>query len=85
MAVDALAQADKRHADMIQIFEHGHKVTEVASESIEPPTDQNIEASALGVLQERIESRTLVLRTADASVHELGAGPATSLAVTPKF
>src|ERR1700752_790972 len=77
-AVNALAQADERHADMMQVFEHGHKVPEVTSESVQTPAHQHIEASALGILQECVEGGPLVLRTDDAAVYELGAGPATS-------
>lgn len=84
-AVDALAQTYERHTDMLEVFEHGHEVPEVASESIQTPADQHVEASALGVPEQAIEGGSPVLRTTDARIDVFGAGPATSLAVTPKL
>jgi hypothetical protein len=52
---------------------------EAASKSIQPPTDQDVEASALRVIDEPIERRPTVLCPGHASVDVLGCGPAACL------
>ena len=69
----------------LQVFEHRHEVPQVASEPVQTPAHQHVESSALGILQEGIESRTLVLRAADATVNVFGGRPAACLAVAPKL
>ena len=77
-AVDALTQTDERHADMLEVFEHRHEMPQVASEAIQPPAHEHVEASTLGVFQQGIEGRSSVLRTADASIYVFNSLPATS-------
>ena len=76
-------KTDERHADVLQVFEHRHEMPQVASEPVQPPAHQHVESSALGVLQQGIESRTLVLRATDATVNVFDSGPAACLAVAP--
>jgi len=58
---------------------------EIASESVQTPAHQHVEASAPGVFQQAIESRTLVLRATDARIDVFGCLPATGLTVAAKL
>jgi len=70
---------------VIQVFEHRHQVPQVAPEAIQPPTHQDIKASALGILQQFIESGSLVLCTADARIDVFHRLPPTSLTIAAKL
>jgi hypothetical protein len=60
-AIDALSKADERNADMLQVFEHGDKVPQVASEPVETPAHEHIETSPLGVPNQIIEGGAALL------------------------
>ena len=55
-AVDALAQADERHAQRLQVIEQRHQVPEVAPEAVQAPDHQDIEAPEPSIPQEGIQS-----------------------------
>jgi hypothetical protein len=84
-AVDALAETDEGHADVIQVFQHRHQMAQVASKSIQSPAHKNVKATTLRIRQQRIEGRASVLRAADARINVFGCLPPASLAITTKL
>ena len=54
--VDALVQADERHAKSRKLIEEKDEVPKVAAEAVEFPDDERVEATATGVLRD-IRSR----------------------------
>ena len=47
--VDALLQADERHAERLKLIEQRHEVLQAAAQAIQPPTDQDIELAPLDI------------------------------------
>jgi hypothetical protein len=84
-AVDALAQADERHADAVQVFQHNHEMPQIPPEPIESPAHQHVEPSALGVGQELVERGATILRPAHTVVNVFDGGPATRLDLAPQL
>jgi hypothetical protein len=79
--VDAFSEADEADTQRLQFLEQQHQVAEVASEAIETPADQRVEAPSLGVPYELVERGPALLRAAHAVVDVLtrdrpAAGPA---------
>ena len=60
-AVDALAQADERHAQRLEVIEQRHQMPEVPAQAVQPPADKHIEPTAPGIPQQGIESRSASL------------------------
>lgn len=58
---------------------------ERAAQSIQPPTDQDVEPVLFASLDQRIEGWPSLLGSADPLVDELGSAPATCFDVTPKL
>ena len=82
--VDALVQADKRHAEDRQFIEQGDEVLEVASEAVESPADEDIDPASSRILDESIEGRTPIFRSAD-RVGVLDDTPPARLGIAPEF
>ena len=55
--VDAFAKRDERHADRPAVVEQQHQVLQVASEPVQTPDDQHVEAAALRIPHERVQDR----------------------------
>jgi hypothetical protein len=60
--VDPFTERDEGDPDGLEIIEERDEVLQVAPEPIQPPADEHIEPSALGILQERIQGRPTILR-----------------------
>ncbi len=45
--VDPLGQRDERDAQRLELVQQGHQMLQAATESIQPPTDQDIELAPL--------------------------------------
>jgi hypothetical protein len=69
-------EADEADAERRQFVDGDDQAPEVAPEPIQSPAHEHIKLPSLGILQQRIEGGPLVLRAADAPVHELVGGPA---------
>jgi hypothetical protein len=48
-------------ADMLQVFQHRHKVPQIATQPIQPPAHEHIEPPALRVLEQGVEGGAPVL------------------------
>jgi len=66
--VDALGETHKRDAERLKLLEEGNQVFQVSPETVQPPTDEDIEPSPLGVRDETVGCRPPILRAADAAV-----------------
>jgi len=69
----------------MEFIEEQNQVTEAASQSVQPPAQDDIDTTALRIPTEFIECRAAVLRAADAIVHVFASGPAPRLDVAPEF
>ena len=83
--VDPLGQRHKRHAQGLEFVKQRHEVLERPAQSIQPPTDQDIEPPPLDTLQESIEGGSTVASPRDALVDEFGRGPAPCSNVPAEF
>jgi len=62
--VDALGEADERHAKDLRFFEQRDQVFEIAPEPIQPPAEEHIELPSQRVLEQRVEGGASVLCSA---------------------
>ncbi len=49
--VDPLGEGDERDPQALEIVEQGNQVADVPAESIQPPADEHVEASAPSVAE----------------------------------
>ena len=84
-AVDALTQTDERDAHDVQFVQERHQVAEVPPEPVQAPADQDIELTAFGVQDERIEGRPAILGPGHPFVDVLDCRPAPGRDVLAQF
>jgi hypothetical protein len=68
LRVDPFAQAREADTDGAQFIDERHEVPQVSAQAIEPPADEQVESSPLGVADQRIERGPLVGRAADSGI-----------------
>ena len=79
--VNAFSQAHKGNPQQLELIEQRHEVLEASAEPIQAPADQHIELPALGITDQLIQGRALILGVTDALVGVLVSRPAPSLYV----
>jgi hypothetical protein len=81
-----LCKADERDSKRVQIIEKQDQVTEIPSETIEPPDEDSIEAPTARGLDHRVERRAALLRAADSAIDVfLVNRPAARFRIAPKL
>jgi hypothetical protein len=83
--VDAFSKRDEPDTERPQFIEQRDEMPEISTEPVQSPAHQDIELPSPRILQQFIESGASILRTTDASVHELGGRPSPRLDIAPEF
>ena len=83
--VDALGERDEIHAERLQVLEQRDEVLQAASEPVEPPAHDDIEAPSHGVPNQLIKGRAVLDRPTDPLIDILARLPASNRDVFPKL
>src|SRR5437868_5089390 len=83
--VNSFTQRHKSHAARLPLVQQEHQMTEVSSESVEPPAHDGLEFVPTNVCRQSIEGRTPVLAARNTLIHIFHRGPAPRLDVPPQL
>ena len=72
-------------AERLEFVEQQHQVPQVASEPVQPPDEQHVEAAALRIMHQCIQGRPRLTSATNAVVHVLADAPATRGGVGPQL
>src|SRR5688572_26324879 len=84
--VDTFTKTDEPDADLLQIFEEHHEMSQVPSEPVQTPAHHHTKPPPPSIQQHCVQCGPTVLRPRHARVHELPPHtPAASLAISAEF
>ena len=83
--IDAFLQRDKRDPQRLELVEQRDQMLQAATESIQPPTDQDIELASLDIRENGIQGRSTLPTPRHAPINELDRGPAPNGDVAPEL